>query len=237
MSSMRKPRSVRPSASVLDLTKSIPLLGRLTCSDILLVNIQHRIVQCSAHQEFEGQIYSILAPLHGTDLPDVLTVDPFLVCEGLSLLCLVPVQDQSVPEGKSGSSIGSALIAIVQGTGESGLNVADSLLLEVLGGGEGLGGLSSSQCPRFRNRVKEKNQTHKLLPSCTLRLWDAGFDTLDVARPKSSHSPLVLWSGEVGWPYRTLEICNGGARRRATLAHRRCRCHAENGQLQQSSNC
>ena len=34
-----------------------------------------------------------------------LTVDALLVCEGLSLLCLVPFYDQSIPEGEGGSGI------------------------------------------------------------------------------------------------------------------------------------
>jgi len=85
--------------------------------------------------------------LHVDSPLNLLTVHPLLVCKGLSLLRLVPVQDQSVPEGESGSGIGSTLIAIVQGARESGLNVAHGLFLEVFWGREGLGGLSSSQPP------------------------------------------------------------------------------------------
>jgi hypothetical protein len=46
---MRKPRSLRPSASVLDMSKPSIVLVKLTGSDILLVNVQHGIVQSSAH--------------------------------------------------------------------------------------------------------------------------------------------------------------------------------------------
>jgi hypothetical protein len=77
----------------------------------------------------------------------LLTVHPLLIRKSLSLLRLVPVQDQSVPESKRSSSTSSTLIAIIQRTRESGLNVADGLLLEVFRGSEGLGGLPNSQCP------------------------------------------------------------------------------------------
>jgi hypothetical protein len=89
----------------------------------------------------------LLAVLYTNGLLHLLTVHPLLICESLRLLRLVPVQDESVPEGERGSSIGSTLIAVVQRTRESGLNVADSLLLKVFRGSEGLGGLSNNQSP------------------------------------------------------------------------------------------
>ena len=77
------------------------------------------------------------------------TVDPFLVCESLSLLSSVPFDNKSVTEGKRSARVGSSgvvcyrpliktiegirpdlqLIAIEQRPGKSGLNVSDGFIL------------------------------------------------------------------------------------------------------------
>lgn len=86
-----------------------------TLGNILHANIEHSIVQGSAHQELQTQI-----------------VDSLAICEGLSLLCAVPIGDQSVAEGQTGSCVCGRLVAIEHATSKSGLDMANHLLFEIL---------------------------------------------------------------------------------------------------------
>ena len=91
-----------------------------TGSGIFLLHVEHSIVQSSAHQKLERKI-----------------VNALLVGKRLVLLGLVPVQNQSVPEGQSGSGIRSRFVAVVQGASERGLDVLDSFGSELIGVREG----------------------------------------------------------------------------------------------------
>jgi hypothetical protein len=72
----------------------------------------------------------------------MLTVYTLLVSKGLALLRLVPVQDQAIPEGEGGSSIGSGLIAVEERAREGSLDMANSVSGKVVWRREGLGHLS-----------------------------------------------------------------------------------------------
>jgi hypothetical protein len=61
------------------------ILESVFCN-VFETDIEHSVVQSSAHQELEGKV-----------------VDTFLVCEGLSLLGLVPFDDEAVSKGQGGT--------------------------------------------------------------------------------------------------------------------------------------
>jgi hypothetical protein len=71
----------------------------------------------------------------------ILTVYTLLVGKGLTLLRLVPVQDQAIPEGKGSSSVSGRLIAVEEGARKRSLDMADSVFGEVVWCREGLGHL------------------------------------------------------------------------------------------------
>jgi len=93
---------------------------------------------------------------------DVLTVYALLIRESLALLGLVPVQDQTVPERQRRSSIRSRLITVEQRTCKCSLNMAHSLLLELIRRGEGLGHLYGCQYSTPRVHPKATPQRRKL---------------------------------------------------------------------------
>jgi hypothetical protein len=71
----------------------------------------------------------------------LLTVYALLVSKGLTLLCLIPVQDQAIPKGKGGSSISGGLITVEEGSRKGRLDMADGVSGKVVGRREGLGHL------------------------------------------------------------------------------------------------
>lgn len=71
----------------------------------------------------------------------MLTVYALLISKGLTLLCLVPVQDQAIPEGKGGSRIRGGLIAVEEGARQGSLDVANGVFGKVVGSRERLGHL------------------------------------------------------------------------------------------------
>lgn len=73
--------------------------------------------------------------------PTSLTVYTLLVSKGLTLLRLVPVQDQAIPEGEGSSSVGSRLVAVEEGACEGSLDMANSVFRKVVWRREGLGHL------------------------------------------------------------------------------------------------
>jgi hypothetical protein len=113
-----------------------------------------------------------------------LTVYTLLVGKSLRLLSLVPVENQAVSEGEGRAGVGGGLIAVVQGAGEGGLDVADGLFLELFGGREGLRELWESV--NSRSWSNSANWTIELLPhpirpigtrlTCFLQasLWGSG---------------------------------------------------------------
>lgn len=124
-SSMRKPSSPIPSVfRQLSVIQCYCNDMSPTGSGILLLHVEHSIVQSSAHQKLERKI-----------------VNALLVSKGLALLSLVPVQNQSIPEGQSGSCIGSRFVAVVQRASERGLDVLDGFGSELIGVREGFGRL------------------------------------------------------------------------------------------------
>lgn len=118
MSSILKPRS--SSAPIYKSQRRVRDTceggGRfLTLGDVFALDVEHGIVESSAHQEFEREV-----------------VYPLAVGEGLPLLCLVPVFDQTVAESQGSSGIRSHVIAVEHATGQSGLDMADNFLFELV---------------------------------------------------------------------------------------------------------
>jgi hypothetical protein len=107
----------------------------LTLGCILEADIEHGIVQSAAHEKFETKI-----------------VDALGIAESLTLLGAVPVENELVAERQAGGGVCSVLVAVEHASGKGSLDMADDLLLKVLGG---LEGLSLTPLPgltlRFRN--------------------------------------------------------------------------------------
>lgn len=92
----------------------------LTLGNILQSDVEHGIVEGTAHEKLQREVV------------DTLSVD-----EGLALLGLVPLLDQTVAEGQTGGRVRSRLVAVEHATGESGLDMADDIRLKLLLGLEG----------------------------------------------------------------------------------------------------
>ena len=156
-----------------------------------------------------------------------LTVYALLISKSLALLCLVPVEDQTIPERQSGSSICSRFIAIEQRASKGGLDVTDSLFVELIRCGERLGHLWLYQYPTLhyeatpQSRYSKDQLTYKLPPGFTLWFWDAVLDSLDLAWAEAGHGPLVLGASEVCRPNGSLEVSKRGAGRGTTFPWRR----------------
>lgn len=80
---------------------------------VLLANVQHGIVEGTAHEELEREV-----------------VDALAVGKRVALLGPVPLQDQSVAEGQRRGRIGGRLVAVEHATGEGRLDMPDYLSLE-----------------------------------------------------------------------------------------------------------
>ena len=124
-------------------------VGIHTSCHVLQANIEHSIVQRSSHQKFQRQIWTYISRGLLSSLRASHTVNPFLVCESLSLLSSVPLDDKSVPESQRSARISSSnmhcyrprvkawkriqsdlqLITIKQRTGKSGLDMSDCFVL------------------------------------------------------------------------------------------------------------
>jgi hypothetical protein len=87
-----------------------------------------------------------------------LTIYALLVGKCLTLLRLIPVQDQTVSERQRRSSIRSRFIAVEERARKCSLNVTNSLLLELVRRSEGLRHLSCHQ----------HSTPRKATPQCTL---------------------------------------------------------------------
>ena len=48
-----------------------------------------------------------VSALNAESIGDIRTVDPFLICKALSLLCLIPIYNQFVPESEGSPGVGS----------------------------------------------------------------------------------------------------------------------------------
>ena len=81
-----------------------------TSCHVLQANIEHSIVQCSSHQKFQREIWTYISRGLLSLLRASHTVNPFLVCEGLSLLSSVPFNDESVPESQRSARISSSSV-------------------------------------------------------------------------------------------------------------------------------
>lgn len=124
MSSMRKPSSERPSTLCVSKCANLRNMEEedRTLGHILQSNVQHGIVQGSAHQELQTQV-----------------VDSLSICKGLSLLCLVPFGDQAISECQTGRGIGCRLIAIEHATSKCSFDMSNDLFLKIFLVYEGLG--------------------------------------------------------------------------------------------------
>lgn len=204
----------------------------ITFRDIFQPDIEHSIVQGSAHQEFQRQI-----------------IDPLAVRKGLLLLRLVPFLDELVSEGQTRRSISgpkhrqhvsedlypisqlparplstdrcrlclhhepkrsnSRLVAIEHTPRQCGLHMPDGLALEVL--------------------LRRPLLRLELLPCRTLRIGDRRLDALDVAGAVAREGALVFRARDAFRPDRTLEGAYGCIGRRTTFTGRRPGRHAEFG--------
>ena len=146
-----------------------------------------------------------------------------MVSKCLALLCLVPVQNQAIPERQGRSSVCSRLIAVEQRARKGSFDVTNSLLVEFIRRGERLGHLLSYQYPTSCNEATPQSRysngrlTYELPPGFTLRLWNAVLDGLDLTGAETGHSSLVLWTTE-GWSNRPLQVSERSAGRRTALA-------------------
>lgn len=105
---------------------------------ILCTNVQYGIVQGTAHQELETEV-----------------VDALGVGQGLSLLGPVPLLDQTITDGQTGSRVRGRLVAVEQAASQVGLDMANDLFLELVLGLEALEGI--------------------FVPSFALRLGNGGY--------------------------------------------------------------
>jgi hypothetical protein len=120
MSSMRNPRSVRPSVQLVhqschSLQSLTTAREVLTFGNTLQAKVQHGIVQRTAHEKLQTEV-----------------VDTLGIGECLALLGFVPVLDEAVSECQTGGRVGSVLIAVIQTASERGLDMADDLVLETV---------------------------------------------------------------------------------------------------------
>lgn len=83
--------------------------------NILLADIQHGIIEGTAHEKLEREV-----------------VDTLGVGKGLALLCPVPLQDQAVTEGQRRGGVGGRFVAVEHRAGEGRLDMLDDLGLEAL---------------------------------------------------------------------------------------------------------
>lgn len=79
---------------------------------ILDVVVENGVIERSAHQKLEGEV-----------------VDTLLILEGLLLLSLVPVDDQAITNGECGTAVCGLIVAVVEGTSESGFDMANDIFL------------------------------------------------------------------------------------------------------------
>lgn len=90
-------------------------ISSLTLGSVLLSNVQHSVVQSAAHEELKTEVVDTLG---------------IAIC--LALLGSIPIKNQAVTEGQTGGRVGSMFIAVEHGTGKSGLDMTDNLLLEAI---------------------------------------------------------------------------------------------------------
>lgn len=119
ISSIRKPRSLRPSVNCQQTNLTCQNLEDLTLSNILEPNIQHSIIKRSPHQELQTEI-----------------IDSLPIRKRLSLLRPVPLRNQTVSERKTSSRIRRSLVTVKHASRQCGLDMADNFPLEVFLGGE-----------------------------------------------------------------------------------------------------
>ncbi|GJC79271.1 hypothetical protein ColLi_02109 [Colletotrichum liriopes] len=108
------------------------LVVLLTLGNVLQADVQHGVVEGATHEELEREVV------------DALSVD-----EGLALLSLVPLLDQTVTEGQAGGGVGSCLIAVEHAASQSGFDMADHLRFELVLALE-RSGLSLGPCGALR---------------------------------------------------------------------------------------
>lgn len=119
---MRNPRSASPAGLLLVYLRSKVVrrpLRKRTFGSVLQSDIQHGIVQGSSHEELKTEV-----------------VDTLGIAIRLSLLRLVPIENQAVSEGQASGGVSRLLIAVEDAASERGLNMTDNLLLEVFLGAE-----------------------------------------------------------------------------------------------------
>jgi hypothetical protein len=95
---------------------------QLTLGGVLLPNIEHGIVEGSAHQKLETEVVNALG-----------------IAIRLLLLSLVPVENEAITESQACGGVGGVLVAIEHASREGSFNMAHNFLLEALFAGESNG--------------------------------------------------------------------------------------------------
>lgn len=90
-------------------------LAVLTLGSVLEADVEHGIVESTAHEEFETEV-----------------VDSLAVAVRLLLLCLVPIGNQTVAESQAGGGVGGLFVTVEQAAGQGGLDVTDDFTLEAV---------------------------------------------------------------------------------------------------------
>lgn len=85
---------------------------RLTSCDVLHTDVQHGIVESSAHKKFEREVCKMVSDLITWGYVDQLTVDTLLIGKSLPLLRFVPLDDQAVTECQCCTCIDGAVARI-----------------------------------------------------------------------------------------------------------------------------
>jgi hypothetical protein len=151
-----------PSA-IVSLTHLNSVLQQHTFGNVLHADIEHGVVQSAPHQELETQVYQSMVSESQTLFQHcLLTVNPLLISKSMSLLRLVPLDDQAVTESQCSTCVSGTVkkgqpcpasfrkadqnplfIAIEERPRQGRLNVLHSLCGKLIGCLELFGGLVS----------------------------------------------------------------------------------------------